>query len=107
VLGADGKTCLPALNATPDQNPFFGVAADKTPQLSRVPNMHGQYDDVMTVVWPMGGSDMSTEFFIGPWTLMMPTKSMLMKYTGAPHGNPSSDPFITLDVVTGGGQACP
>jgi hypothetical protein len=106
VLGADGSTCLPSLASAGDQNPFKAVTGDVQLVFSRVPDMHGNFDNELVVAWPMqvGGTDMGVGLYISPAQLIAP--STPTQYEAFPHGNPTSSPSVKLDIVKGGGQAC-
>jgi hypothetical protein len=109
ILASDGTTCLAALSSLGDTNPFAGVSTGMEPVVSRVPDMHGQADDVWVIEWPtgIGGSDMSPALYVAPWNLITPTAATFEEAMAAPHGNPSSAPFINVKIVKGGGQSCP
>jgi hypothetical protein len=109
ILGSEGTTCLPSLSSLGDTNPFAVVATGMEPVLSRVPDMHGQGDDVWLIEWPtgIGGSDMSPALYVAPWNLITPTAATFDAATATPHGNPSSAPFIKVKIVKGGGEKCP
>jgi hypothetical protein len=54
----------------------------------------------------IGGSDMSPALYVAPWNLITPTAATFEEAKAAPHGNPSSAPFINVKIVKGGGQSC-
>ena len=111
VRAADGG-CLAALTSFGDTNPL-GLATDAGDeiQLARQPNMHGNYDDVFTLIWPAGtvpngGSNMGGGLFISTAALLQSVPPDLTNASSFPHGTPSDGPSADLSLVTGGGGTC-
>jgi hypothetical protein len=105
VTGAAGTTCLPSLASAGEQNPLSDRSSGRPElKLSRIPDMHGGFDDMMIFEWPLGGMDMGGGLYLDPWQLMQTESST--HFQGSAHGTPWTIPWLTVDVVKGGGKRC-
>jgi hypothetical protein len=105
VKGSSGG-CMPALSSLGASDPFATQGKPVTLVFSRIPNMHGGFDDVLVVEWPMGGSNMGAGQYAAPWRLMT-GEALPDAYNSAPHGTPWSAPQLHMNPVEGGGGPCP
>ncbi len=73
---------------------------------SRVPSMHGLFDDVSTIAYNDSNSVMAGALYFDPFDLLGSKDLTLSSYEGIGHGTPGSLPNLSLHVVTSGGAAC-
>lgn len=107
VRAADGS-CLPALTDLGEANPLHD-AADARVFLLRHPDMHGAFDDVVTLDWPAGvtsTNNMGSGLFSPTADLLLDDPPAPSGYFSGPHGVPWGGPSAELTVVEGGGGGC-
>lgn len=91
----DGS-CMPALSAATD-SPF---ASEPGLVFSRIPNMHGGFDDVIVVDFPeLGTSNMGNGGYLAPIGLASETPPPSISYGSDPHGAPGYGPSLSIDQV--------
>lgn len=106
ITRPDGS-CLAALTDAGAQNPFAGLTDVRLP-MSRIPNMHGGFDDVIVIAWPdaVGGSNMGGGGYLTPIELARDAAPAPIAYGSHPHGNPTSAPTLSVEQVSPGAP-CP
>ncbi len=107
VRSADGS-CIPALSDLGPADPLTD-AADARVFVLRHPDMHGAFDDVVTLDWPTGVSsanNMGTGLYVPAADLLRDVAPTVQPYFSAPHGTPWSGPSLDADEVSGGGGGC-
>lgn len=110
VKGANGD-CVAALSDAGADDPFGG-ATNVRIQFYRVPSMHGAGDDEGVVEFFVEGtsigSAMNPAWFPSVAELIATKPSPpLGEFTAVGHGTPGYIPTLRLNVVSGGGGACP
>ena len=106
ITRPDGA-CLPALGDAGAEDPFGAI--DPTVTFSRIPNMHGNFDDVVVVEWPaeIGGSNMGSGGYQMPILLASPTAPEPIVYGSEPHGAPGASPSLHVTEVAQGAPCTP